>query len=188
MSDSEAVCNPEQMPDALRKAELDQLTPALYGELQSLARTYLARERPGHTLQPTALVHEAYLRLAAQYKVNWSSKAQVLGLAATMMRRVLVTYAQARSAQKREGGVKVPLEIAIDSLEGTNLDLQKVDFVLTRLGEVDPRQERIVELRFFSGLTIEETAEALNLSPATVKREWRTARLWMLRELDGVVG
>lgn len=188
MSDSEALCDPEQTPDALRKLELEQFTPALYAELHSLARAYLARERPGHTLQATALVHEAYLRLAAQYKVNWSSKAQVLGLAATMMRRVLVTYAKARSAQKRDGGVKVPLEIALDSLEGVSLELHKVDSVLTRLGEIDARQERIVELRFFSGLTIEETAEALNLSPATVKREWRTARLWMLRELDGVVG
>lgn len=165
------------------QATIDAVMPALYTELRRLAQACLARERPDHTLQPTALVHEAYLRLASQYNLDWSCKAQVMGLAATMMRRILVNYSQTRSALKRDGGIRVPLDEALEQIEGGDLDVQQIDSALSRLGEVDPRQERIVELRFFSGLTVEETASTLELSPATVKREWRTARLWLLREL-----
>jgi len=170
-------------PDGDRTS-LDAVMPALYSELHRLAEICLARERPDHTLQPTALVHEAYLRLIGQYNVDWSSKPQILGLASTMMRRILVRHAQSRGALKRDGGIRVPLDEELQSVECDDFDIQQLDAALTRLGQLDSRQERIVELRFFSGLTVDETASVLDLSPATVKREWRTARLWLLRELD----
>lgn len=164
---------------------LDALMPALYAELRRTARAFLARERSDHTLQPTALVHEAYLRLIGQYNVDWSSKAQILGLAATMMRRILVNHAEARATQKRDRRATVPLDDELDLIQAGDIEVRQLDIVLTRLEEIDPRQARIVELRFFSGLTVEETASVLEISPATVKREWRTARLWLLRELSG---
>jgi RNA polymerase sigma factor (TIGR02999 family) len=158
--------------------------PALYRELHRLARSFLARERPDHTLQPTALVHEAYLRLVGQREVDWSSKAQIVGLAATMMRRILVKHAQSRSAQKRDWGSRVPLQDDVELTNGAVIDVEDMDRALSRLEELDARQARIVELRFFSGLTVEETAAAMDVSTATVKREWRTARLWLLREME----
>lgn len=184
MSDDHKGRGPAAERDSHGKPVLDELTPALYDDLHRLAQIYLTRERPNHTLQPTALVHEAYLRLANQYNLDWSSKTQVLGLAAHMMRRILVKYAQTRSTQKRDGGIRVPLDEALEAVGRGGLDIQQVDTALTRLGELDPRQERIVELRFFSGFTVEEVAAALGISTATVKREWRIARLWLLRELD----
>jgi RNA polymerase sigma-70 factor, ECF subfamily len=163
---------------------LDAALPALYQELRRIAKEYLSRERQDHTLQPTALVHEAYLRLIQQHKVDWSCRAQVLGIAARMMRRILVNYAIARSAEKRGVGLRITAEPP-DAAEMLPLELEQLDLALDRLEQIDPRQARIVELRFFSGLTVEETASAIDASPRTVKREWRTARLWLARELYG---
>lgn len=160
----------------------DSAVPALYQELRRLAKDYLSRERPDHTLQPTALVHEAYLRLVEQQKIDWSCRAQVLGIAARMMRRILVNYAVARSAQKRSAALRVTVsepEIA----DSRTFALEELDEALNRLEEIDARQAQIVELRFFSGLTVDETAAVVDVSPETVKREWRTARLWLAREL-----
>jgi RNA polymerase sigma-70 factor, ECF subfamily len=165
------------------RPEVDAALPALYQELRRIAKEYLSRERVGHTLQPTALVHEAYLRLIEQHKIDWSCRAQVLGIAAHMMRRILVNYAVARNAEKRGAALSLTAE-APDAGEMRPLELQELDLALNRLEEIDPRQARIVELRFFSGLTVEETASAVDISPKTVKREWRTARLWLARELD----
>jgi RNA polymerase sigma factor (TIGR02999 family) len=167
------------------KAALDAVMPALYAELHRIAEACLAGERPDHTLQPTALVHEAYLRLLGQYQVDWSCRPQILGLAARMMRRILVNHAEARKAQKRGGGgFRVPLDDQLELMENGQLDIQSLDLALNRLEAIDERQARIVELRFFSGLSVEDTAAALEVSTATIKREWRTARLWLVRELD----
>jgi RNA polymerase sigma factor (TIGR02999 family) len=161
---------------------LDRLLPLVYEELRRLARAHLRNERDGHTLQPTALVHEAYVRLTGQKSVDWENRAQFLGIASQMMRRVLVNYAVARQAAKRQavvgGGVTV------ETVEGRGLvDVLVMDQALTRLKEIDERQERIVELRCFAGLSVEETAEVLGLSTPTVKREWSVALLWLRREL-----
>jgi RNA polymerase sigma factor (TIGR02999 family) len=166
---------------------LDAAMPALYQELRRMAKQYLSHERPDHTLQPTALVHEAYLRLIQQHKIDWSRRTQVLGIAAHMMRRILVNYAVARGAQKRGAALRVD-DADADVVETRALEIEYLDLALNRLEEIDPRQARIVELRFFSGLTIEETAAAMEISPETVKREWRTARLWLARELEGRKG
>ncbi len=163
---------------------VDAALPAMYHELRRIAREYLSRERSDHTLQPTALVHEAYLRLVQQNKIDWSCRAQVLGIAARMMRRILVNHAVARSAQKRGAALCVITSEPADAAEMRPLELQELDAALTRLEEIDARQAQVVELRFFSGLTIEETASVVGVSPETVKREWRTARLWLARELD----
>jgi RNA polymerase sigma factor (TIGR02999 family) len=178
-------CNRTRDFDVFQKDKpaLDAAMPALYQELRRLAKDYLSRERRGHTLQPTALVHEAYLRLVQQHKIDWSSRPQVLGVAAHMMRRILVNYAVARTAQKRDVALRVTADEA-DLADMRALELEELDFALNRLEEVDARQASIVELRFFSGLTIEETASVINISPETVKREWKTARLWLARELD----
>lgn len=176
--------SPYIQPAPGNRERLDATMPLLYAELHRLAEIFLARERPDHTLQATALVHEAYLRLARQYNVDWASRAQILGLGANMMRRILVKHAQSRGALKRSAGIRVPLDEEIQSIEQGQFEIQELDLALTRLGEIDPRQERIVELRFFSGLTVEETASVLEISAATVKREWRSARLWLLRELE----
>jgi len=166
------------------KAAVDAALPALYAELHRIAAACLAGERLDHTLQPTALVHEAYLRLLGQHSVDWTCRAQILGLAARMMRRILVRHAEARNAQKRDGGFRVPLDDQLELVENGQLDIQSLDSALNRLEEIDERQARIVELRFFSGLTVEDTAAALDLSTATIKREWRNARLWLVRELE----
>jgi len=162
---------------------IDTAMPALYQELRRLARDYLSHERPDHTLQPTALVHEAYLRLVQQHKVDWSCREQVLGIAARMMRRILVNYALSRGAKKRGAGLRVTIAEP-DLAESRAVELEHLHLALNRLEEIDPQQAQIVELRFFSGLTVEETALAMDISPEKVKREWRTARLWLARELD----
>jgi RNA polymerase sigma factor (TIGR02999 family) len=167
------------------KAALDLVMPVLYAELHRMAQACLAGERRDHTLQPTALVHEAYLRLLGQQHVDWSCRPQILGLAARMMRRILVNHAEARNSQKRGGGFRLPLDDQLELMENGQLDIQSLDLALGRLERIDERQARIVELRFFSGLSVEETASALEISAATVKREWRTARLWLVRDLDG---
>ena len=167
------------------QAALDQLFPIVYDELRRLARGYLREERPGHTLQPTALVHEAYLRLVDQRSVNWQNRAQFFGLAARMMRRILVNHALGRRAAKRGGDVqRIPLDEAVDAFEAQHVDVVALDAALQALATLDVRQSQIVELRFFGGLTIEETAEVVGISPASVKREWTSAKLWLLRELD----
>lgn len=166
------------------RAKLDALFPLVYDELRRLARARLRAEGPVHTLQPTALVHEAYFRLAGQHSAGWTSRAHFFAVAAETMRRVLVNHAQARRAAKRGGGAtRVELDDAVSFFETRDVDLEALDEALTRLAAVDPRGSRVVELRFFAGLGIDETAEALGVSPATVKRDWTAARAWLHREL-----
>lgn len=166
------------------RAALDQLMPLVYDDLRKLARSHLRHERPDHTLQATALVHEAYLRLIDQHSVTWQNRAHFFGIASQMMRRILVNYAVSRGAQKRGGlAQKVSLDDAVGLSGERQLDLVALDEALKELERLDPRQSRIVELRFFGGLSIEETAEVLNISPATVKREWTTAKLWLRRQM-----
>jgi RNA polymerase sigma-70 factor, ECF subfamily len=166
------------------RAALDALLPAVYSELRALAGRYLRGERPDHTLQPTALVHEAYLRLTEQHGVNWQDKTQLFGIAAQMMRRILVNHAEARNATKRGGLVtRVTLDDSISWGGSRELDIVALDEALTRLGQMDGRQARVVELRFFAGLSIDESAEVLGISPATVKREWSMAKAWLRSEL-----
>lgn len=168
------------------KAALDRMTPILYDELRRLARHFLSSERPDHTLQPTALVHEAYLRLVDQRAVDWQNRAHFLGVAASMMRRVLINHARASQAAKREGFTKaVALEDALGVFTNPQVDLLELNSALQQLAEIDPQQGRVVELRYFGGLTIEETAEVMGISPATVKREWGTAKLWLLKKIEG---
>lgn len=164
---------------------MDEQLRSVYDELRRLARGYLARERVGHTLQATALVHEAYLRLAAQ-RGTPANPRQLVGLAAQMMRRVLVNHGLAQKADKRGAGA---LHLTLSHAEHLaqpegELDVLALDRALTRLAELDPRQAQVVELRYFGGLSIDETASAMALSLATVKREWATARLWLKRELS----
>lgn len=169
-----------------QRAALDAMMPILYSELQRMARSCFDLEQEGHTLQPTALVHEAYLRLRGQRSVDWTNRPQFLGIAARIMRRVLVDYWSRRHAQKRpEGGQRVPLEDRCHFTSGPSVDFIDLDRALVTLASVDARQAEVVELRFFGGLTIEETAEVLDLSAATVEREWSTARLWLVRQLAG---
>lgn len=166
------------------RSALEALMPLVYGELRQLASAYLRRERPGHTLQSTALVHEAFLRLVDQRGVEWRNRAHFYGIAAQMIRRILVDYARAQHAEKRgSGNMKLSLDEALAVPGKTELDLLGLDQALDRLAALDVRQARVVELRFFAGLSIEETAEVMELSPATVKREWTTARAWLFREM-----
>ena len=154
--------------------------------MRRLAGGYLRDESAGHTLQPTALAHEAYLRLLDQRRVTWQNRAHFMGLAAQAMRRILVDHARRRGAQKRGGGaVHVSLEIAEVGSGGTGVPAEELNDALDRLAALDERQARVVELRFFTGLSIEETAEVLAVSPATVKRDWMLARAWLHRELKG---
>jgi RNA polymerase sigma factor (TIGR02999 family) len=167
------------------KAALDQLMPLVYAELHRLASSYLSRERSDHTLQPTALVNEAYLRLIKQNSIAWENRAQFFGIAAQMMRRVLVNHARDRHADKRGGhALRISLDDAISFFEERDVNLVALDEALNALAELDPQQSRVVEMRFFGGLTIEEIAGQLNISPATVKRDWSTAKLWLLREIS----
>jgi RNA polymerase sigma-70 factor, ECF subfamily len=164
---------------------LDQIMPLVYRELRRLAQAHLRRERPDHTLQPTALVHEVYLRLAAQHRIDGTAGPIFLALASRMMRRILVDYATRRNAQKRVAGLKrVPLEDQLQVTGHKTVDVIDLDRALTRLSQIDSRQGQMVELRFFGGLTIEETATVLDVSTPTVEREWATARLWLARRLD----
>jgi RNA polymerase sigma factor (TIGR02999 family) len=163
---------------------LDQLVPVVYEELRRQAQRYLRREAPGHTLQTTALVHEAYLRLVDQRQARWESRSQFFGVAAQLMRRILVDHARRHHAGKRGGSaIGVPLEEGTAAAHERDVDVVALDEALTRLAALDERQARVVELRYFTGLGIEETAEVLGVSPATVKREWAIARAWLKREL-----
>jgi len=164
---------------------LDQLTPVVYDELRRLAASYMRRERQDHTLQSTALVNEAYLKLVDQKNVVWQNRAHFFGIAAQMIRRILVDHARAHKAEKRGGGAGVlSLDEAIGVPEKRDVEILALNDALTRLTEMDPQQGRIVELRFFTGLSIEETAEVVGVSPATVKREWAAARAWLFREIS----
>ena len=166
---------------------LDKLLPLVYEELRRLARSYLSSERHDHTLQTTALVHEAYLKLIDQHSVNWQNRAQFFALSAQAMRRILIDSARRHASVKRgSGGTKISLdEAATVSGEAANESLLALDLALQELERVDAEQSRIVELRYFGGLTIEETAEVLKTSPATVKREWTMARAWLYQALAG---
>lgn len=166
------------------EAALEDLLPRVYAELRKLAAASWRRERSGHTLQPTAVVHEAFLRLVDQRDAHWQSRTQFMAIAARMMRRVLTDHARRKQSVKRGAEqVRVELDEEIGRIEARNLDLVALDEALGRLEALDPRQATVVGLRFFSGLTISETAAALELSPATVKREWETAKAWLAREL-----
>jgi RNA polymerase sigma factor (TIGR02999 family) len=167
---------------------IEEMLPLIYDELRRLAHHFLYRERPGHTLQTTALVHEAYLKLINQRDARWQNRAHFFAIAAQAMRRILIDSARKHVAEKRGGGVeKLSLdEVAAISRE-PNANLIALDLALTRLAEIDPQQSRIIELRYFGGLTIEETAEVMRLSPATVKREWTMARAWLHQALAGEI-
>lgn len=160
----------------------EELFPLLYGELRRLAQSYLVREDPGHTLQGTALVHEAYLRLLGQKDVDWQSRGHFFAVAAQAMRRILVDHARKHTAEKRKGAV-VSLDDGL--VLGANLShFTELDEALTRLSEMDARRARVVELRFFGGMSGEEIAGHLDISPATVQRDWLIARAWLYRELN----
>ena len=162
----------------------DDLVPLVYRELRKRAGAYLRRERPDHTLQPTALVHEAYLRLMGQERVTWQNRAHFFGVAAQMMRRILVDHARAHRAAKRPGAdLKVVLDDRIGVSEPRDCELLLLDQALDELSGLDPRQGRIVELRYFGGLSEQEVAAVLSLSRATVTREWQTARAWLFRRM-----
>jgi RNA polymerase sigma factor (TIGR02999 family) len=164
--------------------DLAQLIPLIYDELHRLASAHLRRERPDHTLQTTALVHEAYLRLVDQKDAQWESRNQFLAVAAQMMRRILVDHARRHKAVKRGGPLpKLSLEGAVVVSEEQSENLLLLDCLLTRLAAIDAQEVRVIELRFFGGLSVEETAEAMGVSPTTVKREWSIAKKWLAREM-----
>jgi RNA polymerase sigma factor (TIGR02999 family) len=165
---------------------LTRLMPLVYDELRSIARQYLRRERADHTLQPTAVAHEAYLRLVDQRRVRWRNRAHFFAVAAQLMRRILVDHARSHAAAKRGGGVRpLTLDAGGEPSVMRDLDVLALDETLARLKALDPRQEQLLELRFFGGLSVEESAEVMGISTATVKREWRTAKAWLYRELGG---
>lgn len=166
------------------RAAIDQLLPMVYAELHLIAERHMARERGDHTLQPTALVHEAYVRLAQGAAIDASGRLHFLRLASQVMRRVLVDHARARQAAKRGGVLLVTLDEAAAGHDAPLLDLLALDDALTRLAQAEPRWAEVVELRFFAGLEITEIAETLAISTATVKRDWRFARAWLARALD----
>ena len=176
------------MLKAWSKGELtqpDEVFPLVYDELHRRAHSYLRRERLGHTLQTTALIHETYLKLREQHNFEWESRAHFFAICATLMRRILVDYAKTKHRAKRGGGaVHVPVEgLMLAASKTDGIDLLALDDALTRLAKLDPQQARIVELRFFSGFSIEDTAVVLGISPSSVKRDWRAAKAWLRHEL-----
>jgi RNA polymerase sigma-70 factor (ECF subfamily) len=186
------ITGPSATPTALllawRKGDreaFDRLVPLVHDELRRLARHYMGRERPDHTLQATALVNEAYLRLIEVTQVEFQNRAHFVAIAARIMRHILVDAARARGNQKRGGGKRVTLDEAMLVTNQATPDVIDIDRALTALGKIDERKAQMVELRFFGGLSLEETAEAMNVSVDTVKRDWRVAKLYLLRELRG---
>lgn len=178
-----------QLLQELRNGErqtLDEILPLVYDELRRLAKNYLNRERSNHTLQPTALVHEAYLRLIGQKEIEWQNRAHFFGVSARLMREILIEYARGRNRQKRGGEFKtqIALDENISFSQQNQLDVVAVDDALSKLEKLDERQARIVEMKFFGGLTIEEIGEVLSISPATVKREWSSAKLFLYKALN----
>jgi RNA polymerase sigma factor (TIGR02999 family) len=166
------------------RAALDQLLPVVYQELRRIAGNYLRQENPGHTLQPTALVHEAWLRLIDQARVNWLNRAQFFGVAAQMMRRILVDHAKAKHREKRGGeAVKLSLDEVINLSQERAADLLALDDALGELARVDERKSRVVELRYFGGFSVEEAAQILGVSPETVMRDWKMAKAWLYQQI-----
>jgi RNA polymerase sigma factor (TIGR02999 family) len=171
------------------KEALDQLMPIVYDELRRQAARYLRREQPGHTLQTTALIHEAYVRLVDQRTVQWQNRAHFFGIAAQLMRRILVDHARTKKRVKRGGsGVRVSLDETTVAVKGQDLDVVALDEALERLAKIDEQQSRVVELRFFSGLTVEETSAVMGISAATVKRAWSRAKAGLHREPRDYMG
>lgn len=168
-----------------RDGAADELVAIVYAELHGLASHYMRNERDDHTLQPTALVHEAYMRLMDQRSVSWQNRSHFFGIASQAMRRILVDHARKRRASKRHGGERVTLDESVSAPPVQSLDVIALDSALTRLAELNERQASVVELRFFGGLDIDQTAEALGISPATVKRDWTFARAFLQREMEG---
>jgi RNA polymerase sigma factor (TIGR02999 family) len=166
------------------QSALERLVPLVYEELHRLARRYMRRERAGHTLQTTALVNEAYLRLVDLKTVRWQNRAHFFAVSAQVMRRILVDFARSRRYQKRGGGaLQVSFERALNIGDQRDTDLVALDDALGALAEIDPRKSKVVELRFFGGLSVEDTAHVLKVSPDTVMRDWKMAKVWLLREL-----
>ncbi|MFZ0478373.1 MAG: sigma-70 family RNA polymerase sigma factor [Terriglobales bacterium] len=176
---SELLANWHAGDDEALRAAL----PLVYEELRRVARHYLRQERPGHTLQGTALVHEAYLRLEKQGATDFKNREHFLAICAQLMRQILVEHARSRAAAKRDGGFRLELDDNL-AFKAQSMDLVALDDALKELAKLDPQQSRIVELRFFGGLSIEETADAMDLSPTTVKRHWATAKLWLHHEIS----
>jgi RNA polymerase sigma factor (TIGR02999 family) len=167
------------------KAALNRLMPLIYEELRRLAHRYMSRERPGHTLQTTALVNEAYVRLINRKNIHWRDRTHFFAIAAQLMRSILVDHARSHAYAKRGGGArKLTLDEAILGSQERAAEVVALDDALKGLGKIDPQQSRVVELRFFGGLTIEETAKVLGSSPATIKREWNSAKAWLYREMN----
>jgi RNA polymerase sigma factor (TIGR02999 family) len=168
------------------QAALDKLIPLVYQELRRLARRHMRRENPGHTLQTTALVHEAYFRLIDQKNVRWQNRAHFFAVAARLMRRILLDRARERLCAKRGGGARqMSLDEAADFSLDRAAEMIAIDDALKSLAAIDPRKSQVVEMRFFGGLSVEETAETLQVSPETVLRDWRLAKVWLLREMSG---
>jgi RNA polymerase sigma-70 factor, ECF subfamily len=171
------------------RAALDQLLPIVYQELRRMAGIYLRRENSGHTLQPTALVHEAWLRLIDQTRVDWRNRAQFFGVAARMMRRILVDHAKAKHREKRGGDiVKLSLDDLINLSQERTADLLALNDALDELTRIDERKSRVVELRFFGGFSVEETAQILEVSPETVMRDWKMAKAWLYQQIRRETG
>ena len=165
---------------------VDELLPLVYDELRQLAKNYLGRERANHTLQPTALVHEAYLRLAGHADIDWKDRAHFFGISARLMRQILIDHARGKHRQKRGGEILTQIELdeSLSSVSDQPIDVLSLDKAMAKLEELDERQARIVELKFFGGMTVEEIAEVLDISTATVKREWSTAKLFLYKTLN----
>jgi RNA polymerase sigma-70 factor (ECF subfamily) len=167
------------------QAALDRLMPLVYTELRQLAHRYMRRERPGHTMQTTALIHEAYLRLVDQNQVRWQHQAHFFGIAARLMRQILIEHARSHTRAKRGGGVgTISLDEAAIVSQARATELLALDDALERLATIDPRKSQVVELRFFGGLSVEEAAQVLNIAPNTVLRDWRMAKAWLRREIS----
>jgi RNA polymerase sigma-70 factor (ECF subfamily) len=164
---------------------LERLTPIVYGELHRLARRYMKRERPGHSLQTTALVNEAYMRLVDYKRMQWQNRAHFFAVSGQLMRRILVEHARRHNVKRGEGVPHVPLEEASMVGSGRARDLVMLDEAMNALARLDPRKVHVVEMRFFGGLSVEETAEVLKVSPVTVMRDWSTAKAWLYREITG---
>jgi len=186
--------SPNQVTELLLKWKcgdqdsLHALLPLVYNELRRLAQHHLRGERPDHTLQSTALVHEAYLRMVKPGSMQFESRGHFFALASQLMREILVDHARHRRAAKRDGGERLTLEVAAELAESKGVDLLALDDALNELAKMNPRQSRIVELKFFGGLSIEEVSDVLGVSPATVERDWAVARAWLYREISRTDG